>query len=194
MKILDGKGKGIAAQVDSSNRLRTHAVTKSEGLHSSEEGNGYNINTGLITSVNGNASLLYIKNNETKDLVIESIIVGIFEGITHSDDPYMSIIRNPTGGDIISDATAVQSNVNRNFASNNVLVADVFKGKVSGTVTGGSTLGIFQLTPATRTVIPVNLILPKGTSVGLTLTANVGSGSASVYAAAFTYLKEDTTD
>lgn len=193
MQILDGKGKGTKAQVDSSNRLRTHAVTESEQLHSAEEGNAYNINTGLI-SITGNATLVYIKNNGTNDLVINAIAIGSFEGITHSDDPYITLVRNPTGGDLISDATAVSMNQNRNFGSNNTLTADIYKGKVSGTLTGGNNIAILQVTPGGRSFYEIDFLLPKGTSLGITLTANVNSGSANYYCALIGYEKEDTTD
>ena len=122
--IEDGKGGGKSAQVDSSNRLRTHAVSETEALHSAEEGTAYNINTGLIT-ITGDATLIYLKNNEENDFVINSVALGSFEGITHSDDPYITIVRNPTGGDLISDATAVSMNQNRNFGSSRTLTADV---------------------------------------------------------------------
>lgn len=193
MKLEDGKGSGKFAQVDSSNRVRTHAVTEDESLHANEEGNGYNINTGLI-SVTGDATLLYIKNNEEQDIVIEAIAIGSFEGITHSDDPYITLVRNPTGGDLISDATAVSMNQNRNFGSSNTLVANVYKGKVSGTLTGGNDIAILQATPGGRSFYTINFVLPKGSSIGIKLTANASSGSANWYCAAVCFVKDDTTD
>lgn len=193
MQLEDGKGKGVYAQVDSANRLRTHAVTEPEGLHASEEGLAYNINTGLI-SITGDATLAYLKNNGTKDVVIEAIAIGAFEGISHSDDPYITIVRNPTGGDLISDATAVDMNQNRNFGSANTLTADVYKGKVGGTLTGGDDIAILQVTPGGRSFYTINFIIPKGSSLGITLTANVSSGSANYYAAIICFEKDDTTD
>ena len=193
MKIEDGTGSGKLAKVDSENRLRTSSVTETEALHAAEEGRGYNINTGFI-SVIGNASLIYLKNNGDSDVVLASIIVGLFNGITHSDDPYFTITRNPTGGDIISDATAVEANVNRNFGSSATLTVNVYKGKVGGTITGGTNFGKLQLNPATRNFYGVEIVIPKGSSIALALTANVSSGSANGYAAFICYEKEDTTD
>ena len=193
MKLEDGKGKGLYAQVDTENRLRTHAVTETEALHSSEEGNAYNINTGLIT-ISNDATLIYLKNNENKDIVIEAVAIGSFTGITHSTSPYITLVRNPTGGDLITDATAVSMNQNRNFGSSNTLLVDTYKGKVGGTLTGGNDIAILQVTPGGRSFYTIDFILPKGSSVGIKLTANVSSGSASYYAALICYLKEDTTD
>ena len=193
MLIEDGKGNGKSAQVDNSNRLRVHAVTESEALHSSEEGGAYNVNSGLI-SITADATLLYLKNNEDEDIVIEAIALGSFEGITHSDDPYITVVRNPTGGDLISDATAVPMNGNRNFGSNNVLLVDTYKGKVGGTITGGSDIAILQAVGGGRGFYTVEFVLPRATSIAVKLTANVTSGSANWYCAFICYIKDETKD
>lgn len=189
MQLIDGTGKGYRGRIDANNRVHTQSVINDESLHSSEKGDAYNINTGLI-SINGNATLQYIKNNEDKDLVIEAIAIGSFEGITHSDDPYITLVRNPTGGDLITDATAVSMNQNRNFGSSKTLTADNYKGKVSGTLTGGNDIAILQVNPATRSYYGINFILPKGSSLGIKLTANVTGGSANYYSAIICYLKD----
>lgn len=193
MRIEDGKGSGKDAQVDDQNRLRTHAITETENVHSAEEGNAYNLNTGLI-SITGDATMMYFKNNEEADFQIEAIALGASTGITHSASPYLTLVRNPTGGDIISDATAIAQNGNRNFGSSNTLLADVYKGKVGGTCTGGDDIAILQVTPSGRSFYTINFILPKGTSMGIKLTANVSSGSANYYCAIVGHVKEDTTD
>lgn len=189
MILEDGTGSGKKVKVDENNRVHTQSVSEEESLHAAELGDAYNVNTGLI-SVTGDATLLYIKNNENKDLVIEAIALGGFEGITHSDDPYITLIKNPSGGDLISDATAVSINQNRNFGSNKTLTADTYKGKVSGTVTGGDDVAILQVTPGGRSFYSIDFVLPKGASVAVKLTANVSSGSANYYAAAICFLKD----
>lgn len=187
--IRDGAGKGNQLKIDANNRAHTQSVSETEALQSTEQGNAYNVNTGLI-SITGDATLCYIKNNEDRDLVIEAIALGSFEGITHSDDPYITIKRNPTGGDLISDATAVSMNANRNFGSNKTLSANVYKGKVGGTITGGDDAAILQVNPATRSFYSIDFILPKGSSMAIDLTANVSSGTANYYAAIICHLKD----
>lgn len=187
--IKDGSGDGYQLKVDSKNRAHTQSVTLSENVQAGLEGNAYNINTGLI-SITGDATLLYIKNNEDRPLVIDAIALGSFEGITHSDDPYITLVRNPTAGDLIGDGTAVSMNQNRNFSSSNTLTADVFKGKVSGTLSGGDDIAILQATPGSRSFYTIDFVLDKGASVGIKLTANVTSGSANWYCAAICYLKD----
>jgi len=190
MKIDDGTGTGSQAKVGTDNRLQVRAVIEEEVVHNGESGESYNINTGLI-SITGDATLLYFKNNASQNFIITDIALGSFEGITHSDDPYITVVRNPTGGDLISDATAVSMNQNRNFGSSKTATADVYKGKVAGTLTGGNDIAILQATPGGRSFYGINFIIPKGSSIGIKLTANVTSGSANWYAALIGYYKDD---
>jgi hypothetical protein len=189
MIIDDGKGKGSKARVDGNNRFHTQAVVETEAQHALEVGDGFNLNTGLI-NITADATLIYIQNNDAKEFIIEAIALGSFEGITHSDDPYITIIKNPTGGDLITDATVIDMNQNRNFGSSLSLDADVYKGKSAGTITGGNDIGILQVTPGGRSFYSLGFVLPKGASMAVKLTANVSSGSANYYAAIIGHLKD----
>lgn len=190
MKIEDGTGKGYSLKVGSDNRAQVRAVSEDEGIHNGEGGRSYNFNTGLI-SITGDATLMYFKNNDSNNFIVKAIALGSFDGITHSDDPYLTIVRNPTGGDLISDATAISMNQNRNFGSSKTATADIYKGKVSGTLTGGDDIAILQVTPGSRSFYGIDFILPKGSSMGIKLTANLSSGSANYYCAIIGYYKDD---
>lgn len=189
MKLIDGTGSGSQARVGTDNRLQVRAVSESEVIHFTEDGEAYNFNTGLI-SITGDATLIYMKNTSNNNFVITDVAIGSFEGITHSDDPYITLVRNPTGGDLISDATAVSINQNRNFGSSKTASANVYKGKVGGTLTGGNSAAILQVTPGSRSIYPINFLLQKGSSIGITLTANRSSGTANYYAAIIGYYKD----
>jgi len=78
-QIHDGTGKGYVAKVDASNRLHVQSVNETESLHSLDKGTAYNINTGLI-SITDDATLLYLKNNENDDLVVEALALGMADG------------------------------------------------------------------------------------------------------------------
>ena len=190
IRIEDGKGSGKTAQVNAQNRLVVQAVIEGEGVNAVESGNAFNLNTGLIT-FSADGTLAYLKNNDEKDYVLKAIALGSFEGITHSDDPYITLVRNPTGGDLISDAADMDIISNRNFGSSNTLSANVYKGKSGGTISGGETLAILQATPGGRSFYTIDFLIPRGSSVGVSLTANVSSGSAKWYCAFIGYLKED---
>jgi hypothetical protein len=194
MKIADGKGTGYEARVDTKNRLHSYSIAEQEYYNQNVEGKAYNLNTGLI-SITGDATLCYFYNGEEEDFILQSIALGSFTGITHSGTPYLTVIKNPTGGNLISDATTTGViNQNRNFGSSLTLAESFFyKGKVSGTVTGGSDIALLQVTPAGRSFYTIDLVLPKGSSVAIKLTAAVSSGSANYYAALIGYLKDEAS-
>lgn len=189
MKIEDGTGKGTSLKIDANNRAHTQTISETESLHSTELGDAYNINSGNI-ALTGDGTLLYLKNNEDKDLVIEALAFGNDGLGTHSSNPRYTIVRNPTAGDLISDATAVSMNANRNFGSNKTVTADTYKGKTSGTVTGGNDIAILEGTSDGRDYFTINFVLPKGSSIAVKWTANLSSGTAGVYAAIVCFLKD----
>lgn len=189
-QILDGNGSGARAQVGSDKRLQVRAVSEDELIHNGELGNAYNFNTGLI-SVSGDATLIYFKNNSDDNFILTDIALAAFDGITHSNAPYITLIKNPTGGDLITDQTAVSMNQNRNFGSSKTAEGLVYKGKTGGTITGGSDVGIFLTGKTGRSFFSFNALLPKGSSIAVKLTANLSSGSANYYCALIGYYKDD---
>lgn len=187
MRISDGKGRGYEAQVGSNNRLWTQTIQESEELHAIEEGNGYNINTGSIT-FSAAGTFLYVKNTGDDDIVVAAIAVGAGSGTT-SDIGEITVISNPTGGDLISDATAVDINVNRNVGSSKTLSATVYKGKSAGTITGGSDAILFYHGTSSRLFGTINLTIPKGKSIAVKYDPKLSSGSIKAYCALVVYTK-----
>lgn len=183
MILEDGTGTNNAVKVDDDNRLHVKAVSDGLALDSTKNGNSYNLNTGII-NITGNATLMYLKNNGDKDIVIEAIALGALGGATHSESPYITLVRNPTGGDLITDATTSGTlNQNRNFGSNNQAQVDFYKGKTGGTLSGGDDIAILQTSGSSRSFYTINFVLPKGSSMAVKLEANISSGSSNWYAA-----------
>ena len=188
-KIEDGTGLGFDARVDENNRIHVHSVNVTEVVHAAEQGLAYNLNTGQI-SVTNDATLIYFKNNETRDFVISAIAVGNDGGATYSTRPLITVVRNPTGGDLISDQTDVDMNQNRDFGSSRVLNTDAYKGKTGGTLTGGNDIAILQSTTGGRDFFTLDFVLTEGSSIGLTYTANISSGTSLIYVALVGYLRD----
>lgn len=188
-KIEDGTGLGFDARVDENNRMHVHAVNVTEVVHAAEQGLAYNLNTGQI-SVTNDATLVYLKNNETRDFVISAIAIGNDGGATYSTRPLITVVRNPTGGDLISDQTDVDMNQNRDFGSSRVFDSDAYKGKTGGTLTGGNDIAILQSTTGGRDFFTLDFVLTEGSSIGLTYTANISSGTSLIYVALIGYLRD----
>lgn len=192
MYIYDSTGKGYGLKVGSDNRLQSRAVTELEIIHNAEGGRAYNFNTGYITFT-ANGSGIYLKNNADEQLIVQAIVVGVKNNSSpvYSSSPYLTIVRNPTGGDLISDATAISANQNRNFGSNKTANVNVYKGKSGGTLTGGNDIAYLQLSTASRSYFGIDFILTKGSSMGVSHTVGLSSGSHDAYFAFICYFKDD---
>lgn len=190
--ILDGTGQGYKVRVDSRNKLKISGVTESEAIFATSSGDGYNLNTGYF-SITGDSTLAYIKNNDDKIMVIDAIAIGSRDGTAvYSDDPYITLIKNPTGGDLITDATPLAQNQNRNFGSSNVFNGESYKGKVGGTITGGNEIATLQVSSGNRNFYTVDFFLPKGSSMGVNLIAPITSGASDYYLAFIVYFLDPT--
>lgn len=191
-QITDGNS-GKSVKVDDSNRLTTFSIVETATDFASKGGDAYNINTGDIAYTGtSDSSVLYVLNNETRDLVITAIAVGIGAlSATVTDSARVTVIRNPTGGDIISSPTNVDMNANTNFGSNNTLAVTALKGDDGGTITGGTDIIQFYMDGNERIYAPIPLRIPKGSSVGIKVDLNT-SGGGNMYAAIICHLHDDT--
>ena len=193
MEIHSATGNGnYGAMVGADNRLRVRGVEQSEALDANKEGDAYNINTGLITVTNTTEiPLLYFKNNEAKDFIIEAVVLGIYTSANQSaSDAMATFIRNPTTGTIVDNAVDVSINSNRNYGSSNSLTADTYKGAMADTMTDGDDHILVRVTDDSRNFIAINEVLPKGTSFGLKFTPPTGNTSVVCYAAIIGYIQQ----
>ena len=191
MIIDDGTGSGRSAKVDGRNRLLSRSITESNNQAATDIGNSFNINTGIISlTTNGESSILYVKNNEVVDLHLDALSVGIGTlGGTVTESSVVTLLRNPTGGTVVSDATAADMTQNRNFGSSKALTADVYKGAEGKTLTGGDDIAIFFATGSSRMFASIDMILSPGSSVGVQIDVNDSTGG-DVYAAFVCHLND----
>ena len=186
--INDATGNsGLGAKVGG-NRLFTQSVTETEDAHGTEEGDSYNLNTGLIGLTSSTEStIMYLKNNEDRDLKIDAIAIGVSSAGTTTDSTTVTIVRNPTSVDFSTNADMIS---NRNFGSSKTLTADVFKGVEGSTATGGTDLAMFLVGSGTRMFAAINLILTKGDSIAIQADTQTSSGTTNIYAALVIHLKD----
>lgn len=185
MSILqDGSGKGYSAKVDSSQRLHVDSVTFGRSEIEVELGNGYNINTGVLNlTTAGKSAVLYFKNNEVDPIVITNLFYLIGNSTGGSGDVLITVLRNPTTGTIVSDATnAEMAGVNRNFGSSQTLSASIYKGGEGKTFTNGDKVieTILNQSPRREILSVGDIVLPQGTSIGFDITPATGNTSLDV--------------
>lgn len=189
MILEDGTGTGRKAGIDINNQLHAFAISESNVEDAVRKGNAYNINTGWIDLTSSTASgVLYFKNNESPSngesaISIDAIAIGLDDQGTTSGVSDIVILRNPTAGTIISNAVDVDSNVNRDFGSSNTLSSLAYKGVEGDTLTGGSSFDTFGQQPGTRAILDTNIILRKGSSIGITIDTQTSSGTTRAYVA-----------
>jgi len=191
MTVIRDPNGGEGMKVDNNQNAHVFAVTESQFTDAALHDRAYNINTGIITGLTGTAghAMLYFKNDEAPDSGESRIVIDAFalwtgtRTATVTDDPLWTILKNPDGGDIISDATAVAANSNADFGGNATLASTslAYKGKNGGTCT--SITGTHAIIAgAGRIYATVPIVLHKGSSVGITVDINT-SGACAAYAA-----------
>lgn len=191
--IEDGTGKGFGAKVDGANRLKTRSVTLLNSHQATERADSYIVSSGVVTLVDATEQgILYIKNNETRDLHIYTATIALSPstGGSAADTTRVRIYKNPTTGTLISEATAADTKSNRNFGSSLTLNADVFKGDGSATVTNGTVHGETLINPGERNRIAVDEILSKGDSIAVTYEANDSNTSMKAMASVECFLSD----
>ena len=107
----------------------------------------------------------------------------------------ITVVRNPTAGTIVDNATAVAINQNRNFGSNATLSADVYKGATGNTMTGGNDYLLLYQGLSSRLFATISTDLPRGSSIGIKIDPQTSSNtSLAVYAALICYLRDPKED
>lgn len=192
--IKDGTGSGNSAQVTPSNKLQTLTVTEDISAHHCFEEEAYNVNTGTISLTSaGESGVLYFKNLEDEEIIISAFFYLLGTNTGGSGDTLVQVHRNPTGGTLISGGTAIIP-VNRNFGSSRTLNVTALKGAEGLTLSGGSVV-IESLFPSVgRQVISVGaIILPRGSSIAITITPATSTTAQDVQMAMSLYRKQETT-
>lgn len=195
--IENGVGDGSRARVDGNNQLHVFAVTENEQNSAAEHGYLFNVNTGVIPLTGtSDSAVLYLKNDESpldgdSNFIITTIIFGLYtRSATVTDYATATLIRNPTAGTIIDDASPCEMISNSNFGSSNTLDSLIYKASATGkTLTGGSDHAKVLLTEGRTSAPELNIDLAKGSSLGVKIDLNT-SGGADVYVALVGYRKE----
>jgi len=184
--IIQDAATGKTARVNLDNTLAAHSITISEAEHATDLGQSYNINSGLITlTTAGESGLLYFKNNEDINVHIDSIVVilGPSAGGAATDTTHVRIYSNPTTGTLISGATDVDIVQNRNVGATSALTGNIYKGAEGDTITDGDPLIESLVNPASRVAFNIDVTVPKGKSIAVSVEPNDSNTSMKCMAA-----------
>lgn len=191
--IGDATGKSYGAKVDIEGRLSVDSINTDRESYSSQKGYSFNLNTGLITLTNGatDNAVMYVKNNEDFPLVITNLFFQTGVSTAGTGNIIVSIYRNPTTGTIVSGATVVEINANRNFGSSRALNVTAYKGATGLTFTDGKkALESILATTTQRIALSAGAItLPKGSSIGIQFKTPTSNTSMAVEFAIACYLE-----
>ena len=160
LPIIDGTGQGYLARVDSSNRLRTKSVTRSEYNAQNLQGEAFNVNSELISiGANTETNLVYLKNNELRDIILFAWFIGKDQGTLGASNGLIRAYMSPTSVSGGSDITVV----NRKAGDPKTWLLDV---KKSPTWTPSGTPVLYQTQTLSQRVFgEIYLVIPPGQSI-----------------------------
>lgn len=188
-EIKDGTGKGYIAGVSSDNRLLTSTVNESVFQIGAKTGNAYFLGTPLVTvTTAGETAIFFVKNNEDTPIIFENFFstATTASGATGGNPPMyrLNFYKNPTSMTAATESAAL----NQNFGSSNNLDADIQYGASGSAFSGGTLVAQLAVPVGQFNQIPANLVLPKGSSFGISVTPPTGNTSMPVQFAGRTIL------
>lgn len=177
--IKDGTGTGKTAKIDSTNRIFTRGVVTNLYQQALVDGKAFFISSGVQTLTSANISyLLYIKNNDDRDLLVDLSIVNMGVTTGGAGDFTFTITLNPTAGTLVSGgSTGVAANVNLGSATTANLT--VLTGVEGSTLTDGIPIPNILSHPGRETVKDT-VVIPKGSSLAMGATPPTGNTSMGI--------------
>ncbi len=189
---------GNVAMVNSNKQLNTFGVNRTVSEQSTQDERSYNINTGLITlTTAGESGILYYKHNEVDSFDISTILIilGPSTGGSAADTTHVRIYKNPTAGTLVSGASAVDINSNRNFSSSETLINSLaYKGTTGSTITDGSSHIETLISPGGRVPLEISETLSKGNSIAVSIEPNDSNTSMKIMVALVGHLTVSNAD
>ena len=200
--INAGSGVTIGMHVDKNEQAHVFSTTRTINEQATSLGNSYNINSGSIALTSSSDSgVFYFKNDEfpvngESSFIIDAIAIGIDNAGTTTKNSTITVVRNPSTGTLISGASAVAMNQNRNFGSPNTLnsTSYAYKGVEGSTITNGNDIAIFFQSAGSRGYYTVDFELTKGSSIGVKLNTYTSSGTTNAYIAIIGHRKDGNNE
>ena len=178
-QIEDGTGTGKKLKIDGENRALTSSITSSADKNAASDGRLFQFGSSPITLTSSNESaVLYFQNNEDSDVRIVNFSFGS-NGMTGANAGDVYLLRLYRNADGISGGTDTFA-VNNNLGSSKQLNATIQYGAEGSTVTGGLQGGNALIDPSRFVRFPLFWVVPKGTSLTITVQPATGNTNATV--------------
>lgn len=194
IELLDGTGEGFRAKVDGRGRLFSDSIAREQVEYAILTGNGYNVSTGGITLTTDNESGIgWFQYNGNDILVIKEILVILGASTGGSGSGVITLLKNPDGGTVISNAVPVAAASNRDFSSSVQLNANAYKGAEGNTLTGGETFAVTTRDAGFSGVVAfdaASIVLRRGNSIGVKFDPATGNTSQTVTVAGTIYIEK----
>lgn len=167
-------------KIDETDRLWTRTVSETEQNEQSTLGEAFTISSGFVNlSGTAESALFYLKNNSERDLLITRFIASCRDSTNGTQNHARLIIYyNPTG--MTGGSSNSLNIVNLNFGSSKNLVSDSEIGANAATLDNPSVFGGFVVPLESLTSESASIVLPQGSSIGVTAIAPTGNTSMDI--------------
>ena len=177
--LEDGTGTGSKLKVSKENRAQTDSVTHTSAQQAAEEGRLFQIGAGIVNLTSANESaVLFLRNDADMDLEITNVTIssGLSTGGASGDVLLAKLYTNPSGLVGGSDAPFVNNNLGSSKLPEGVFTA----GAEAATLTDGDLGGAAYIPVANFERVELYWILPKGSSLAITIQPPAGNTSLNV--------------
>lgn len=186
---VDG-AKGHKLEVSSEGEVLSHSSSKPIEEAEALIGNSWLVEADVTFDDGNQGGVLFLKNDSDSDTyVVANMYYYLGNSTGGSGDVEMLVTANPTGGTLISEASAAQKS-NQQMGGLLLEKLTSYKGAGAGkTVLGGTTHHVCVLATGTnRKKLDVGVVvMPPGTAVALSYTPPSGNTSQRVVAQAEVY-------
>lgn len=181
------------AAVNKDRELAVRAISEDIALHRVDEGFGFSVYTGRINLTTDTfRPVLYIKNNDTDDLVFTTVLTGASPSTGGAND---AVLLEQVGNILVTDDLVANGTdliaFNRNVGAPRQFAGDI-KLKADAIPSGNEIKANGVLSTFTDPApIPLTTIIPKGSAVAIGVTPPAGNTSQDLTIQLSFHLKED---
>ena len=190
MNIVGGDNR-FSAGVDSTNRLLTRTVSRTDGIDAGVRGDAFFLLTPPIVLTTANESACWVfQNDEDRDLIITKTIVSASESVGATSQVFQNRRAGGVGLSLTGGAGIAMPVQNKIFGSNQSLDSTSEIGDEGATLTTPQSTSPQFITTGQIAENDTFLILPKGVGFATLVTPPAGNTSMTITFLLECYLRE----